>query len=287
LAAKDVRSASGSGVAHLNGKTVLITGGAGGIGSATARRFAELGAVVVAADVLDEDGEALAAGLGEPHSYVHLDVTDYHAWERTLSLVVDRYGGLDILFLIAGVMLRDRGVANNDDPFLWLTKERTDRVVGVNLTGVLNGFLAALPHLEARGGGHVILLGQLSVLGPDPIYTATKQALVGFTRSIGPSAAKRGITVVGVRTSIVDTPLISTNVRESGVPLNSASRVADDLITIVANARSGEFWVIGPADDDDPPSRFEFPPLPEKLTRGIDRTNAMFTEAVGVPSIRN
>lgn len=271
----------------LQEKVVVITGAAGGIGAATARRFAELGATVIATDVLDHEGERLAAELGAPHTYVHLDVTDYPGWERTVAFVADNYGRLDVLFLNAGVMLRDRGAANNDDPFLWLTKERAGRVVDVNLNGTLNGFVAATPLLEADGGGHVVILGQLSVLGPDPVYTATKQALVGFVRSVGPSAALRGITVVGVRTSVVDTPLIPSNLRGADAPLNPPSRVADDLATILMHARSGEFWVISPAGDPDPPSRFAFAQLPEKLTRSIDRTNAMFSEAVGVQSIQN
>jgi NAD(P)-dependent dehydrogenase (short-subunit alcohol dehydrogenase family) len=276
-----------SGTASLAGKVAFITGAASGIGAASARRFAELGATVVATDIDDASGTRLAAELGEPHRYLHLDVTDYTEWEKVLNAVQADLRGVDILFLNAGVMLRDRGVANNDDPFEWMTKERSDRVVDVNLNGVVYGFLAAIPHLQARGGGVVLLFGQLPILGADPMYTMAKQALVGFTRAVGPSAARLGITVVGIQPSGVDTPMIPPNVREAGVPLNPPERVAEDLVTVMAHAESGDFWLISPAGVPDPPQRYEFPPLPDSVTRTVNRTNSMFTEAIGARSIEN
>lgn len=268
-------------------KVVLITGAAGGIGAATARRFAQEGAIVLAADIDDQAGTRLLAELGEPHRYIHLDVADYAAWEQALARELEAPGGLDVLFLNAGVTLRGRGTPNNDDPFDWLSKERTDRVLDVVLHGSLNGLLAAIPHLRARGGGHVIVLGQLPVLAADPVYTMAKHALVALTRAIGPTAARHGITVIGVQPSGVDTPIVSPNVRAADVPLNPPSRVAEDLITILERARPGEFWLISPAGNPDPPSRYDFPPLPGLITQTAERTNAMFATATGIPPLKH
>jgi 3alpha(or 20beta)-hydroxysteroid dehydrogenase len=278
---------TGSTTPLLDDKVAFITGAASGIGAATARQFAALGATVVLTDIDDAAGESVASELGQPHRYRHLDVADYGAWEDVLNEISADLGGIDILFLNAGVMMRDLGVPNNDDPFLWMTRERADHVVGVNLNGVVYGFLAAIPHLEARGGGQVLLFGQLPILAADPLYTMAKQAMLGFARAVGPSAALHGITVVGIQPSGVDTPMIPPNVRDAGVPLNPPERVAEDLVTVMREAQSGEFWLISPAGDSAPPQRYEFPPLPASVTRTVNRTNAMFTEAVGVRSIEN
>lgn len=278
---------SGLTATEFPGKVMFISGAASGIGAATARHFAKLGATIVISDVDDAQGEALATELGAPHRYLHLDVTDYDAWERALKEASGPAGGLDILFLNAGVMMRDRQVANNDDPLLWLTRERSDRVIDVNLNGVLYGFIAGLPHLEARGGGHVLLFGQLPILAADPVYTMAKQALTGFARAIGPAAALRGVTVVGIQPSGVDTAMIPPNVRDAGVPLNPPERVAKDLVPIIQQANPGEFWLISAAGDPAPPHVYEWPALPASVTRTVNRTNSMFTESLGVSVIKN
>src|SRR6185369_5612037 len=100
----------------LQGKIALITGGAKGIGAATARRLARASATVWMADVDDGNGRELQQSLGAPHRYVHLDVTDPAAWKSLVADMTSAHGGIDIMFLNAGIMFRPRGApALQDD----------------------------------------------------------------------------------------------------------------------------------------------------------------------------
>ncbi len=164
---------------RLAGKVALITGAAAGMGAATARRFGAEGAKVVVADVLDEEGSAVAAAIGESAVFQRLDVTDEAAWKAAIEATTRRFGGLDILVNNAGIS----GSAYADV----LETDAWHKVMGVNATGVFLGMKFAIPAMRARGGGSIINLSSISgFVGQHRIhlsYNASKGAVRIMTKS--------------------------------------------------------------------------------------------------------
>ena len=126
---------------RLEGKVALISGGARGMGESHARAFVAQGANVVIADILDSEGEAVAAELGDAVAYVHLDVTDRDQWARAVATARERFGKLNVLVNNAGIATA--GAIGEYAP------ERWDAIIAVNLTGVFNGITASLDALKA------------------------------------------------------------------------------------------------------------------------------------------
>jgi NAD(P)-dependent dehydrogenase (short-subunit alcohol dehydrogenase family) len=166
---------------RLEGKVVLITGGARGQGAAHARRLAEEGARVITGDVLDAEGEATAATLrddGLDVDYVHLDVTSRSDWDHVVRGAVERHGGLDVLVNNAGIV--------HVNTLLDETLEDWNALLAVNVTGVLLGMQAAIPALRARGGGSVVNVSSVFGLAGASgyvAYCASKAAVVMMTKT--------------------------------------------------------------------------------------------------------
>ena len=140
-------------------QVALITGGSRGQGAAHARRLASDGAVVYIADVLDEVGEAEASRLqadGLDVTYLHLDISDENSWQSAMKTIAKERGRLDVLVNNAGV-IHVTPIAEED-----LTAWK--RLLDINLTGAFLGIRAALPLLEASGGGSIINIS--SIFGP-------------------------------------------------------------------------------------------------------------------------
>ena len=175
----------------LRDKVALITGGASGIGKATALALAERGAVVVIADV-NPDGEALAEQIGG--HFVRTDVRELDANEAMVAFAVERAGGIDHVFLNAGVAT-DTWLGDDFDVELYR------RAMAINLDGVVFGVQASLGALRERGGGSIVAtasLAGLTGMPMDAIYTANKHAVVGLVRALGPAFAGEGIRVNAV-----------------------------------------------------------------------------------------
>ena len=182
--------------------TVAITGGAQGIGQATAARFAETGARVAIGDLDLERAEKAAAEFGGTAH--HLDVADPESYAAFLREVQSAHGDLDVLVNNAGIM--------PNGGFLDLD-ERTNRLqIEVNLVGVMTGMRLALPGMLDRGRGHIVnvasLAGKFPVKGL-AVYNATKYAVVGLTAATRLEYADRGVSVTAVLPSAVDTALAS------------------------------------------------------------------------------
>ena len=167
---------------RLQDKVCLITGGAAGIGRATAELFAQHGAIVVVADVR----QASTAGLGEHASAYAVNVTDRQAVQAWVDEVAAKYGRIDILINNAGIT-RDGQLVKMKDGQLTgqMSEEAFDLVVDVNLKGVFNCTQAAVPHMINSGGGAI--LNASSVVGLDgnfgqTNYVATKAGVVGMTK---------------------------------------------------------------------------------------------------------
>jgi 3alpha(or 20beta)-hydroxysteroid dehydrogenase len=182
----------------LDGRVVLVTGAARGQGEQEARLFAEEGARVVLADVLDEQGEAVAKEIGA--RYVHLDVGEENGWRDAVRATVDAYGRVDGLVNNAGIL---RFNALVDTPL-----EEFMRVVRVNQVGCFLGIRAVAPAM-ADGGTIVNTASYTAVTGMAAVgaYAATKHAILGLTRVAALELAHRGIRVNAVCPGAVDTAM--------------------------------------------------------------------------------
>ncbi|GFP88577.1 short-chain dehydrogenase reductase 3b [Phtheirospermum japonicum] len=175
---------------RLLGKVAVITGGARGIGAATAKAFAENGAHVIIADILDEPGAKLAYSIGG--RYTHCDVSDEHDVERAIRLAVDWKGRLDIMFNNAGISGPEGSITN-------LKTEHLMSLLAINLNGVVHGIKhAARAMIESGNRGSIIcssssaaLIGGLA----SHAYTLSKEAILGLARSTACELGAHGIRV--------------------------------------------------------------------------------------------
>jgi NAD(P)-dependent dehydrogenase (short-subunit alcohol dehydrogenase family) len=269
---------------NLIGKVALITGaGAGGIGEACARRLADLGATVVITDVQDSLGQEVADKLGQPHRYMHLDVTSPDEWRQTLKTVVADLGRLDIVHCNAGTHI-GRAASGAEDPLavvpgfveadpISLLDERSFRTtIAVNVDGVYFGVLSALPYLEATKGS-ILVTCSLASIAPhpsDPLYALSKHALVGLIVSIGESLAERGVTINGLcpgptLTKAAKDWWSSAGAKDAipalvGANVMEPSDMAVAFSEVLASGQTGSIWVKMFADQ--PVYRHVFPGVP-------------------------
>jgi NAD(P)-dependent dehydrogenase (short-subunit alcohol dehydrogenase family) len=176
---------------ELAGKVAIITGGASGIGRATAELFVEQGARVVVADVNAELGDALAASLGASAAFRRTDVADADQVQELVDFAVGHFGGLHVMFNNAGVPSSFARLLDND-------LADFHRVIGVNLFGVMVGTQRAARHMAEHGGGSIVNTSSIAALtgGAGPIaYRVSKAAVVQFSRSSAIDLAEYGIRV--------------------------------------------------------------------------------------------
>jgi NAD(P)-dependent dehydrogenase (short-subunit alcohol dehydrogenase family) len=243
-------------VSRLAGKVALITGAAGGLGAATARALAAEGAVVVAADIDAAGARAVAAEVGG-HA-VACDVSGLEANRAAVAFAVETCGGLDLVHLNAGI---GSGCGVDGDFDLALYR----RAIGVNLDGVVFGTHVALPALRARGGGAIVATASLAGLTGTPydvLYSASKHAVVGLTRSLGPALAAEGIRFNAVCPGFAESAIIEPlreMIAASGVPIIPAEQVAAAVVELFAGDAAGECVVIQPGRE---PIPFAFRGIP-------------------------
>jgi NAD(P)-dependent dehydrogenase (short-subunit alcohol dehydrogenase family) len=187
---------------RLAGKVALITGAAGGIGRATARRFAQEGAAIVAADIDDvalaETVELVAGDDGRDRQHRRIvglvtDVTEPADVARAVGTAEERFGHLDVVFNNAGVMLPADGDALSTDV------DTIDRTLAINVKGVLLGCKHAIPALRRAGGGSIIntasFVATLGAATAQIAYTASKGAVLSLTRELAVVHARESIRV--------------------------------------------------------------------------------------------
>lgn len=190
---------------RLAGKVAVITGGTGGIGFATAKRFAAEGATVVIGDVVDAArGEAAAAEVGG--LYVPVDVTEKEQVDALFDTAASTYGSVDIAFNNAGISPPE------DDSIETTELDAWDKVQLVNLTSVYLCSRAALRHMVPQGSGSIINTASfVAVLGSATSqisYTASKGGVLAMTRELGVQFARQGIRVNALCPGPVNTPLL-------------------------------------------------------------------------------
>ena len=196
----------------LKGQRAFITGGASGIGAEMARRFTREGAHVVVADVNDGLGKLIAVEVGG--DFEHLDVTDRGAWEA----VIAAHDPFDIVCLNAGVSTYQHVAGNvSNYPFEHLDDAKYERIMSINVDGVVHGARAVIPGMVARKSGHILVTASLAgivAIPPDPIYGLTKHAMVGLVKSLGPALEPHGVCISALCPGFVDTPLVTDVTRD-------------------------------------------------------------------------
>lgn len=243
---------AGAPVGLAQGRVVLVTGAAGGIGRAAACQFAAQGASHVV--VADLDGEGAAetvgqinsAGTGPRASAVQVDVTDEGAVAAMVDGIVSQHGRLDSAF-------NNAGISDQMSEFHNLDAARWDRMIAVNLTSVFLCMKHELRHMADRGGGTIVNTssGAGVVAAPgQPHYTAAKHGVVGLTKAAAQEYARRGIRVNAVLPGSTDTPMIrrfigdnpeiakliaSTNI---GGRMLTADEVAEVAVWLASDAAS-------------------------------------------------
>lgn len=197
---------------RLKDRVAVITGGAAGIGKATAARFLEEGAQVVICDVNTEAGAAVAEELGEHAEFYQVDVTDRQAVQSWVDGVVQKYGRVDVLVNNAGI-LRDNVLVKVKDGELvkQMPEKDFDLVIGVNLKGVFNCTQAVAPAMIRQGSG--VILNASSVVGLDgnfgqTNYVATKAGVIGMTKVWARELGRHGIRVNAVAPGFTATEMV-------------------------------------------------------------------------------
>lgn len=189
---------------RLESKVAVITGAARGQGEAEARLFVAEGARVLLADIRDEEGEAVAADLGDAAAYVHLDVTDAAQWEAAVAHAEERFGPVSVLVNNAGIL--HFAPIDRTDP------EDFERVLRVNVHGVFLGIRAVTPSMVRAGGGSIVNISSTAGLQGLPslgAYVASKWAVRGLTKTAAMDLGPKGIRVNSVHPGGIDTPMVA------------------------------------------------------------------------------
>jgi len=237
---------------RLAGKVAIITGAARGQGAAEARLFAAEGAKVVIGDVLDADGEAVAAEIGDAARYVHLDVSSEADWEAAVA-AAEAMGPLAVLVNNAGI-LRFTAIADT-------TLDEYLQVVMVNQVGTFLGMRSAIEPMKRAGGGSIVNISSIDGIGSKNglvAYSSSKGAVRSMTKTGALELGQWGIRVNSVHPGGVWTPMIGDvpaeqfDVGHQHLPLRRASRpeeIAAMVLFLASDEASyctgGEFVVDG------------------------------------------
>ena len=213
---------------RLNSKVAVITGAALGLGRATAIRMAEEGAAVAVLDMLNPEGEALAAelaGRGFAARFWHCDVSREAEVARVVGEAAAHFGRIDIL-------VNNAGVSGANKPTHEITEAEWDFVQGINVKGVFFCTKHAIPHLKAAGGGSIINLSSIYGLvgGPDvPPYHASKGAVRLMTKNDAIQYASQGVRFNSIHPGYIWTPMVERHLRATSSDLEAAKAAAAAL----------------------------------------------------------
>lgn len=234
---------------NLKDKVIVVTGAASGIGAACARRYAERGAIVTLVDINELRGIEVAAGIGGKARFMKLDVTNSKDWEDGLAKVALLQGGIDIVHLNAGILSRPANVAHTGETLPWMTAANWDRLSAVNIDGVVYGTIAAIPHLQKRGGGQILITsspGGLWGWDRDPFYSATKAAVNIWVTGICQLVAKDNIKVNAIMPgNPVETNMMSADWREvlPGSESVTPDHIALGFLDLIERNETGQVYL--------------------------------------------
>jgi len=189
-----------------DGATAIVTGGASGIGRALTEELARRGCEVVLADLQIEMAENVALQIrdsGGKAKALKVDVTDFPAMERIVRETIESSGRLDYIFNNAGIVI---GCTANH-----YSIEDWNKIIDINLRGVVNGIQAAYFIMIEQGFGHIVNTASMAGLMPNPVnvaYAATKHAVVGLSLSLRAEAVQMGIRVSVICPGVIRTPIL-------------------------------------------------------------------------------
>jgi 3-oxoacyl-[acyl-carrier protein] reductase len=188
----------------LTGQTAVVTGAATGIGEAIARRLANAGAKVGVADLNSQGASAVADSIGRGAFPVILDVTNDKSVREAVAGVVSKTGRVD-------VWVNNAGIGGKAAPLWEQTDEDWQKVIAINMTGVFHCCRAVIGHMRERGYGRIVNIASIAGKEGNPNmtgYSATKAAVIGFTKSLAKEVATEGICVNAVSPAVVRTRIL-------------------------------------------------------------------------------
>ncbi len=229
-------------MARMADKVALITGGAGGLGGATARRMAEEGATVVIADLADEQGRALASEIGA--EYEPLNVTSEENWERLVQAVDGRHGRIDVLVNGAGI----EGDFVNGSPET-TTLDLWRKVLSINLDGVFLGCKHVLPVMRRAGRGSIVNISSMASFLGTPVnvaYGASKAGVQQLTKSVAVHGSRDGMKIRcnSVHPGVIRTRMLDEIYKQIGQVANVSASEAEQM-----SLRQVPFGAVGEPDD--------------------------------------
>jgi NAD(P)-dependent dehydrogenase (short-subunit alcohol dehydrogenase family) len=228
----------------------VITGAASGIGAAVVRAARDAGANVLALDVDDDKGLALADETGA--MYRHCDISDPGQWPQLvefLNLAKADVGAPTHIHLNAGIQIAPPHAPMSDYQLEAVTLERYRRMMSVNVDGVVFGLQSLLPLLSS--GAAIVVTASLAGVTPyavDPLYAMSKHAVVGLVRSLAADLATRGITIHALCPGAVDTAIIPHAQKTQDARFMAPEALAMDVIELMAEMESGKSWIRLSAD---------------------------------------
>ena len=221
---------------RMQDKIIVITGGSGGIGKTTAKRFLDEGASVVLVDIDQAGLDAVATELdaGERVLAVKADVTDEADVKRYTDAAIERFGRIDVFF-------NNAGIEGKVAPLEQQPTEMFDKVIAINVRGAYLGLKHVLPHMYKAGAGSVINTSSISGLQgtPDILpYVTSKHAVSGMTKVAALEAARHGVRVNSIHPSPVNTRMMRS--LEAGFDPDDAESAKAMLTDLIPLGRYGE-----------------------------------------------
>ena len=218
-------------MAHLEGKVAVITGATGGIGRAAARLFADEGARVALVDLDESALQEVVQSIGEERaSYTAADVTQPDQTQAYVNAAVERWGGIDVLLANAGIEGAMYSIP--DYPL-----DLFDRVMAVNVRGVWLGIKYAVPAMERRGGGSIVITSSTAGISGTPnmsAYNTSKHAVIGLMRTAALECAPMGIRVNTVNPAPIETRMMRSIEEMRVAAMDDASVTVDQVKQVTA-----------------------------------------------------
>ena len=230
----------------MTDKIGLVTGAATGIGAGVCRQLTDKGVRVAVCDINEANGKALADDIGGV--FIPCNVTSLDSVRDAMKACEDQMGVPDYIHLNAGIMTVPTG-----DPFLAIedvTPAQYHNIVGVNLNGVYHGLKVALPAMRQKGGAITITASTagLSVVPVDPMYTATKYALVGMGRAVSAANEGSNVRINVICPGVTDTQIVPDDYRKPEFNVMPVEVMAAEIVDLLINGANGEIRVKTAAD---------------------------------------